>query len=101
MTVRGIRSRRVKLLFIPISVTSGLLAGFVGKKVFEQLWGVVDDREPPEAEHRYASWGKVLLAAALQGAIFRGVRALVDRGSRQAFANLTGTWPGQERPEIE
>jgi hypothetical protein len=91
----------VKLLFIPISVTSGLLAGFVSKKLFEQLWGVIDDREPPEAEHRSASWGKVLLAAALQGAVFRGTRALVDRGSRNAFANVTGTWPGKERPEIE
>jgi hypothetical protein len=43
----------------------------------------------------------VLLAAALQGAVFRGVRALVDRGSRNAFASVTGTWPGTERPEIE
>jgi hypothetical protein len=91
----------VKLLFIPVSVTSGLLAGFIGKKLFEQLWGVVDDSEPPEPEHRYASWGKVLLAASLQGAVFRATRALVDRGLRNAFASLTGTWPGEERPEIE
>jgi hypothetical protein len=91
----------VKLLFIPFSVVSGLLAGFAGKKLFEQLWGVIDDREPPEPEHRFASWHKVLLAAALQGAVFRGTRALVDRGSRNAFANLTGSWPGKERPEIE
>jgi len=91
----------VKLLFIPFSVSGGLIAGFIGKKLFEQVWGAIDDREPPEAEHRYASWGKVLLAAALQGAVFRATRALVDRSSREAFASLTGTWPGQERPEIE
>jgi hypothetical protein len=91
----------VKLLFIPISVVSGLLGGFVGKKIFEQIWGVIDDREPPEAEHRYASWGKVLTAAALEGAIFRAARAATDRGTRTAFASLTGTWPGQERPEVE
>jgi hypothetical protein len=91
----------VKLLFIPFSVVSGLVAGLAGKKVFEQLWGVIDDREPPEPEHRFASWQKVLLAAALQGAVFRATRALVDRGSRSAFASLTGSWPGQERPEIE
>ena len=91
----------MKFLFIPFSVVSGLVAGFAGKKLFEQLWGVIDDREPPEAEHRYASWGKVLLAAALQGAVFRAVRAATDRGSRSAFASLTGTWPGQERPEPE
>ena len=91
----------MKLLFIPVSVTSGLLAGFVGKKLFEQVWGVVDDREPPEPEHRYASWGKVLLAGALQGAIFKFVRTLTDRGTRQGFQRLTGTWPGEERPDVE
>ena len=91
----------MKLLFIPFSIAGGLLAGFIGKKLFQQLWGVVDDREPPEAEHRYASWGKILAAAALEGAIFRATRAAADHGSRQAFASLTGTWPGEEEPEPE
>ncbi len=91
----------MKLLFIPFSVAGGLIAGFLGKKVFEQVWGVIDDREPPEPEHRDASWGKVLTSAALQGAVFRATRAAVDRASRSAFASLTGTWPGQERPELE
>ena len=58
----------MKILFAPVGIISGLIAGQIGKKIFDQVWGVIDDREPPEAEHRYASWGKVLLAAALQGA---------------------------------
>jgi hypothetical protein len=91
----------VKLLFIPFSVVGGLIAGFAGKKLFEQLWGVIDDEEPPESEHRDATWGKVVAAAALQGAIFRATRVAVDRGSRSAFASLTGTWPGEERPDPE
>jgi hypothetical protein len=91
----------MKLLFIPFSVVGGVIAGFLGKKVFEQVWGVIDSEEPPEPEHRDASWGKVLAAAALEGAIFRGTRALVDRGSRQAFANATGSWPGSDRPDPE
>ncbi|MDQ3934128.1 MAG: DUF4235 domain-containing protein [Actinomycetota bacterium] len=91
----------MKLLFIPFSVFSGLLAGFVGKKLFEQLWSVVDDEEPPESEHREATWGKVVAAAALQGAIFRATRVAVDRGSRSAFESITGTWPGQDRPDPE
>lgn len=93
--------RGVKFLFIPFSVVGGLTAGFIGKKLFEQLWGVIDDREPPESEHREASWAKVLTAAALQGAVFRVTRAAVDRGSRSAFESITGTWPGQERPDPE
>ena len=91
----------MKLLFIPFSVIGGLLAGFMGKKLFEQVWGVIDDEEPPQPEHRYVGFGKVLLAAALEGAIFRAVRAAVDHQSRHAFAGLTGSWPGAEEPEPE
>jgi hypothetical protein len=43
----------------------------------------------------------MLAAAALQGAIFRGVKAATDHYSRRAFARTTGTWPGEERPEPE
>jgi hypothetical protein len=91
--------RHVKFLFIPFSVMAGLLAGFAGKKIFEQIWALIDDEEPPESEHREASWGKVIAAGALQGAIFRGTKLAVDRGARVAFANATGTWPGEERPD--
>lgn len=91
----------MKLLFIPFSVAGGLIAGFLGKKLFEGLWGVIDDQEPPEAEHRDVSLPKVVLAAAVEGAIFRGTRAAVDHQSRRAFAGLTGSWPGEEQPEPE
>jgi hypothetical protein len=91
----------VKLLFIPFSVVGGLLAGFVGKKLFEQLWGVVDEEEPPDPQHREASFGKILAASALEGAVFRSTRAAVDHQMRRAFAGLTGSWPGEEAPEPE
>ncbi len=89
----------MKLLFIPFSVIGGLVAGFLSKKLFEGLWGIIDDEEPPEAEHRDASWGKVIAAAALQGAIFRATKEAVDRGARTAFASATGSWPGDDRPD--
>jgi hypothetical protein len=91
----------MKLLFTPFSIIAGLLAGFAAKKIFEQVWGLVDDEEPPEAEHRDATWGKVIVAAAVQGAIFRATKEAVDRGARTAFESATGTWPGEERPEPE
>jgi hypothetical protein len=90
-----------KLLFIPFSIAGGLLAGFLGKKVFEQVWGLIDDQEPPEPEHRVTTWGKLLAATALEGAIFRATRAAMDHGSRRAFASVTGSWPGEEEPEQE
>lgn len=91
----------MKLLFIPFSVVSGLIAGFLGKKLFDGLWGVIDGEEPPAAEHRFVSFGKVIAAAALEGAIFKGTRAAVDHQSRRAFAGFTGSWPGDEAPEPE
>jgi Protein of unknown function (DUF4235) len=88
-----------KLLFIPFSVIGGILAGIVGKKTFEALWGVVDHEEAPDPKHREISLKKLLPALILEGAIFRAVRGLFDHGTRHAFQRVTGSWPGEERPE--
>jgi hypothetical protein len=90
-----------KVLFIPVSVGGGLLAGVISKKIFNQIWGLIDEEEPPDSKHREISWGKLLAAAALQGAIFRAMKEATDHYSRRAFARTTGTWPGEERPEPE
>jgi hypothetical protein len=78
-----------------------LIAGFVAKKLFEQAWGLIDEEEPPESEHRTASWPKLIAAAAIEGAIFRATKTVADHGSRHAFAGMTGSWPGSEKPEPE
>jgi Protein of unknown function (DUF4235) len=90
-----------KLLFIPVSIVGGLLAGLVSRKAFDQVWGLIDEDEPPEGKHRDIDWRKLLLAAAIQGAIFRAVKEISDHFSRQAFARTTGRWPGEEHPEPE
>jgi hypothetical protein len=97
----GIHPGVAKLLFIPVSVGGGLLAGFVSKKIFDQLWGLVDEEEPPDSKYREIDWRKLLFAAAVQGAIFRAMKEATDHYSRRAFARTTGTWPGEERPEEE
>jgi hypothetical protein len=86
-----------KVLFIPISLIGGILAGLVGKKAFEGLWGVVDDEEAPDPKHRDVTWKKLVPALLLEGAIFRAVRGVVDHATRSAFSRATGTWPGEER----
>jgi len=91
----------VKLLFTPVSVLAGLLAGLLGTKIFERLWGLIDDKEPPSPEHREFSWPKLIAALLIEGAIFRLVKGLTDHGARRVFAKSTGSWPGEERPESE
>lgn len=88
-----------KLLFAPFSVIGGILAGIVGKKTFEVLWGAIDDHEAPSPEHRDIALKKLIPALLLEGAIFRAMRGLLDHGARQAFSKLTGSWPGDEHPE--
>ena len=90
-----------RVLFTPVSIAAGLLAGFLGKKVFEQIWGMIDKEEPPEPEHRDISVWKMVAALAIEGAIFRAVRGAFDHWARRSFSRFTGTWPGEEEPEPE
>jgi hypothetical protein len=89
----------MKFLFLPFSIVAGLIAGFLSKKLFDGVWKLVDAEEAPEAEHKEISVVKLALALAVEGAIFRAVRGLVDHGARRSFYNLTGSWPGDEAPE--
>lgn len=89
----------MKILFMPISIGVGLVAGAIGKKIFDAAWGLIDDKEAPEPKHRHIPLPKLLLALLVQGAIFRLVRGLADHGLRHGFARLTGSWPGEEEPD--
>ena len=91
----------MKVLYKIFSIPFGLLAGQVAKKLFEQIWGVIDDREPPRANHERATWPKVLGAAFVEGSTFFVTRAAFQRAGAKGFAHLTGVWPGEKRPEIE
>lgn len=88
-----------KILFTPISVGSGIVAGIIGRKLFAALWGVIDDEEAPKPEHRRVQPVKLVGALVVEGALFALIRGLVDHGSRHAYLRLTGEWPGDEKPE--
>jgi hypothetical protein len=89
------------LVFRPIGILAGVLAGVVGKKIFDFVWGLIDDEGAPEPKYREIGLGKMVVALLLEGAIFRVLRGLADHGARHGFARLTGEWPGQERPVQE
>ena len=88
-----------RFLFAPLSIVAGLIAGLLGRKLFEGAWSLIDDQEPPDAEYREIQWPKLLAALAIEGAIFRLVKGLVDHGARHTFERATGAWPGEEAPE--
>ena len=89
----------MKLLYKPIGIVLGLLAGFVGKKVFNVVWGIFDDEEPPKPTTERANWPKILAAAAVQGMVFRLIRAVVDRNAAKGWHFVTGVWPGEREQE--
>ena len=91
----------MNFLFLPISIVVGLLAGLIGKKIFEQIWGLIDDQEPPDAKHRDVEYAKLAGALLLEGAIFRLARGLGDHVARRGFQRFSGSWPGEEAPEPE
>jgi hypothetical protein len=89
----------MKLAFIPVSVLGGLLAGFIGQKAFDAIWGKLAEQEPPQPEHREVSLAKLAIALLIEGAIFRLVKGLFDHAARRGFARMTGAWPGEEQPD--
>jgi hypothetical protein len=91
----------MKFIFAPIGIVLGLIAGMAASKIFQQIWGLIDEEEPPKPEHREFSWPKLIGALLIEGAIFRLVKGLVDHGTRTSFAKVTGSWPGEEAPEPE
>jgi hypothetical protein len=91
----------VSKLFTPIGVVVGLVAGQISKKIFDKVWGLIKDEEAPRPKHREVPLGTLVLALLVEGAIARVVRGMVDHGTRHGWAQLTGEWPGEERPEEE
>lgn len=84
-----------KVAYKPIGLALGAVSGVVAGGVFKQVWKRLGhDEDAPDATDEERTWREVLSAAVLQGAIFAGVKAAVDRGGAVATRRLTGTWPG-------
>ena len=86
---------------MPLGIVAGLLAGQISKKIFDFIWSRIDDEEAPHPKHREIDLVKLVTALVVEGALFRVVRGLVDHGTRHGFARISGTWPGEQRPEPE
>jgi hypothetical protein len=89
----------MKAIYKPIGLIMGILSALVAKRIFNFVWTKVDDEDPPKGTTENAPWSKILSAAAIQGVIFKITRVVVDRYGAVGWSYLTGTWPGEKRPD--
>jgi hypothetical protein len=89
----------VKLVLIPISIVAGLVAGKISGRIVERLWAVFSPDSPPDAKDRDIDLVKLVVAAAIQGAIFRVLKTASDQYTRRALYRTTGKWPGEKKPK--
>ncbi|MER6398772.1 MULTISPECIES: DUF4235 domain-containing protein [unclassified Kitasatospora] len=86
--------KAAKIAYRPVGLLLGASAGLLAGALFKQTWKVLGhDDDAPNATDEHRTWLEILVAAALQGAIFGTVKAAVERGGAAATHRLTGTWP--------
>ncbi|MGW7030601.1 DUF4235 domain-containing protein [Streptomyces xanthophaeus] len=85
---------KAKLAYRPLGLALGTVSGLAAGLLFKEVWKVVGaEGDAPDAMDEERSWREILLAAALQGAVFALVKAAVDRAGATGVRRLTGTWP--------
>jgi len=91
----ALSSTGAKFAYRPIGLIGGIMAGTLSGIVFKQIWKVIanEDVAPSALQSEYRM-REVVLAAALQGAIFAATKAAIDRAGARGFTKLTGAWPG-------
>ena len=87
-----------RVVYKPLGLIVSVLGGIVAGALFKRIWKTVaQEEEAPKATDERRGWGEVVAASAAQGAVFGGVKAVVDRAGATGFAKLTGAWPGPSK----
>lgn len=87
-----------KAIYKPFGLIFSVVAGLVARAMFKRVWRTVaHEDDAPDATDEDKGWGEVVAAAAAQGAVFGGVKAVMDRAGATGFAWLTGAWPGDTK----
>jgi predicted metal-dependent enzyme (double-stranded beta helix superfamily) len=89
----------MKVLYQPFGLLFSVLGGVLAGALFKHVWrAATNEDDAPDAKDRERGWGEIVTAAALQGAVFGTVKAVVDRAGAKGFERATGTWPGNTEP---
>jgi Protein of unknown function (DUF4235) len=90
-------STSAKILYRPLGLVSSVIGGVLAGSVFKQVWKHAtpgDNADAPRALESEYRLREILVASAVQGAIFATTKALINRGGARVFQRLTGEWPG-------
>jgi hypothetical protein len=89
-------SKASAVLYKPLGFGVGMLGGLAASAVVKRVWKRASGADDaPTPTNRSDGWREILLAAAVQGAIYGVVKAAVNRGGAVGVRRLTGTWPGK------
>ncbi len=84
-------STTAKIVYMPFGLLFSVLGGVLASFLFGQLWKwIADEDEAPDATSDAYGTREVLIAAALQGAVFGLVKAAVDRAGMRGVRKLVG-----------
>jgi hypothetical protein len=89
-------STSAKILYRPVGLISSVIGGLLASIIFSQVWkrgAPGDNPDPPKALETEYPFEEILLAAAVQGAIFSVVKTVIDRQAALIFEKWTGEWP--------
>jgi hypothetical protein len=92
---RAVEAAMIKLMYKPAGMLVSVLGGVIAGAIFKRVWKVAAGDDAPKATDAQRGWREVLLAAALQGAIFGLVKAVIDRGAAEGTRRFTDVWPGE------
>ncbi len=85
---------KLPLAYKPVGFALGWAGGALAGRAFRTTWKAIrHEDDAPDPLDKDRDWGEILLAAAVQGALFAAVRSAVDRAGATVIERSTGAWP--------
>jgi hypothetical protein len=92
------KKMKLPLAYKPVGFALGWVSGSLAGFAFRKTWMAIrHEEDAPDALDQERGWGEILLAAAVQGALFAVVRSAVDRTGAKAIERSTGVWPAADK----
>ena len=91
---------KLPLAYKPLGFALSWASGALAARAFQATWKALrHEEDAPDALDKDRGWGEILLATAVQGALFAVVRSAVDRTGAKAVERSTGVWPVSDKAE--